>query len=199
MWVLYLQSTIGSMMSIYSEAGDFGNIFVTGKISFSLKYEQQTQALVIHVKECHHLAYADEAKKRSNPWVLLDPARCLEMIRPQHLSGHPWIEDLTSWADREVWLRVVRGDVGKGPGLGKCKNGRSKRTRCDIFISSWHMYMERKKIRNGLPKRQQITQYSPWFLDMWRLIFCLTNPAKEKEKPASSGTPLIRYMMRSSK
>lgn len=55
------------MMSIYSEAGDFGNIFVTGKIAFSLKYEWQTQTLVIHVKECHQLAYADEAKKRSNP------------------------------------------------------------------------------------------------------------------------------------
>ncbi|EPY75386.1 synaptotagmin-like protein [Camelus ferus] len=62
-------STIGSMMSIYSEAGDFGNIFVTGKVAFSLKYEQQTQTLVIHVKECHQLAYADEAKKRSNPYV----------------------------------------------------------------------------------------------------------------------------------
>ncbi|XP_005700215.2 PREDICTED: synaptotagmin-like protein 4 isoform X2 [Capra hircus] len=62
-------STIGSMMSIYSEAGDFGNIFVTGKIAFSLKYEQQTQALVIHVKECQQLAFADEAKKRSNPYV----------------------------------------------------------------------------------------------------------------------------------
>lgn len=67
LWVLYLQSTIGSMMSIYSEAGDFGNIFVTGKIAFSLKYEQQAQTLAIHVKECHQLAYADEAKKRSNP------------------------------------------------------------------------------------------------------------------------------------
>ncbi|XP_063577057.1 tetraspanin-6 isoform X2 [Pongo abelii] len=62
-------STIGSMMSIYSEAGDFGNIFVTGRIAFSLKYEQQTQSLVIHVKDCHQLAYADEAKKRSNPYV----------------------------------------------------------------------------------------------------------------------------------
>nr|XP_017514396.1 synaptotagmin-like protein 4 isoform X2 [Manis javanica] len=62
-------STIGSMMSIYSEAGDFGNIFVTGKIAFSLKYEQQAQTLAIHVKECHQLAYADEAKKRSNPYV----------------------------------------------------------------------------------------------------------------------------------
>ncbi|XP_016051178.1 PREDICTED: synaptotagmin-like protein 4 [Miniopterus natalensis] len=62
-------STIGSTMSIYSEAGDFGNISVTGKIAFSLKYEQQTQTLVIHVKECQQLAYADEAKKRSNPYV----------------------------------------------------------------------------------------------------------------------------------
>uniref|UniRef100_A0A5K1VKF1 Synaptotagmin-like protein 4 n=1 Tax=Sus scrofa TaxID=9823 RepID=A0A5K1VKF1_PIG len=62
-------STIGSMMSIYSEAGDFGNIFVTGKVTFSLKYEQQTQTLVIHVKECQQLAYADEAKKHSNPYV----------------------------------------------------------------------------------------------------------------------------------
>ncbi|KAM5289748.1 synaptotagmin-like protein 4 isoform 3-T3 [Glossophaga mutica] len=62
-------STIGSMMSIYSAAGDFGNISVTGKIAFSLKYEQQTQTLIIHVKECHQLAYADEAKKCSNPYV----------------------------------------------------------------------------------------------------------------------------------
>ncbi|XP_064218678.1 synaptotagmin-like protein 4 [Aotus nancymaae] len=62
-------STIGSMMSIYSEAGDFGNVSVTGRIAFSLKYEQQTQSLVVHVKECHQLAYADEAKKRSNPYV----------------------------------------------------------------------------------------------------------------------------------
>ncbi|XP_045673480.1 synaptotagmin-like protein 4 isoform X1 [Phyllostomus hastatus] len=62
-------STIGSTMSIYSAAGDFGNISVTGKIVFSLKYEQQTQTLIIHVKECHQLAYADEAKKRSNPYV----------------------------------------------------------------------------------------------------------------------------------
>lgn len=65
--LLPLQSTIGSMMSIYSEAGDFGNVSVTGKIVFSLKFEQKTQTLVIHVKECHQLAYADEAKKRSNP------------------------------------------------------------------------------------------------------------------------------------
>ncbi|XP_068813491.1 synaptotagmin-like protein 4 isoform X1 [Struthio camelus] len=62
-------STLGSMVSIYSEAGDFGNIAVTGGISFSLSYEQKTQTLFIHVKECRQLAYGDEAKKRSNPYV----------------------------------------------------------------------------------------------------------------------------------
>nr|XP_056715873.1 synaptotagmin-like protein 4 [Euleptes europaea] len=62
-------STLGSMVSIYSEAGDFGNICVTGEIAFSLSYEQKVEILFIHVKECRHLAYADEAKKRSNPYV----------------------------------------------------------------------------------------------------------------------------------
>ncbi|KAG8144536.1 hypothetical protein E2320_013031 [Naja naja] len=62
-------STLGSMVSIYSGAGDFGNISVTGEIAFSLSYEEKTQAFFIHVKECRHLAYADEAKKRSNPYV----------------------------------------------------------------------------------------------------------------------------------
>ncbi|XP_007430186.1 synaptotagmin-like protein 4 isoform X2 [Python bivittatus] len=62
-------STLGSLASIYSEAGDFGNINVTGEIAFSLSYEEKTQALFIHVKECRHLAYADEVKKRSNPYV----------------------------------------------------------------------------------------------------------------------------------
>ncbi|XP_008943125.1 PREDICTED: synaptotagmin-like protein 4, partial [Merops nubicus] len=62
-------STLGSMVSIYSEAGDFGNVAVTGGISFSLSYEQKTQTLFIHVKECRQLAYGDEGKKRSNPYV----------------------------------------------------------------------------------------------------------------------------------
>ncbi|NXH10678.1 SYTL4 protein, partial [Bucco capensis] len=62
-------STLGSMVSIYSEAGDFGNVAVTGGISFSLSYEQKTQTLFIHVKECRQLAYGDEGRKRSNPYV----------------------------------------------------------------------------------------------------------------------------------
>ncbi|KAJ7310522.1 hypothetical protein JRQ81_007444 [Phrynocephalus forsythii] len=62
-------STLGSMVSLYSEAGDFGSVCVTGEIAFSLTFEEKTQILFIHVKECRNLAYADEAKKRSNPYV----------------------------------------------------------------------------------------------------------------------------------
>ncbi|NXP89620.1 SYTL4 protein, partial [Passerina amoena] len=66
---LVLQSTLGSMVSIYSEAGDFGSVAVTGGISFSLSYEQKTQTLFIHVKECRQLAFGDEGRRRSNPYV----------------------------------------------------------------------------------------------------------------------------------
>ncbi|XP_063794417.1 synaptotagmin-like protein 4 isoform X2 [Pseudophryne corroboree] len=62
-------STLGSMMSIYSEAGDYGNVIVTGEIMFSLKYDGKTQILSIGVKECRNLAHGDEAKRRSNPYV----------------------------------------------------------------------------------------------------------------------------------
>ncbi|XP_059833241.1 synaptotagmin-like protein 4 isoform X1 [Hypanus sabinus] len=62
-------STLGSMVSIYSEAGDFGNVTVTGEIIFFLRYDQKKQALNIHVKECRNLAYGDENKRRSNPYV----------------------------------------------------------------------------------------------------------------------------------
>ncbi|XP_040180951.1 synaptotagmin-like protein 4 [Rana temporaria] len=62
-------STLGSMMSIYSEAGDFGNIIVTGEIVFSMKYDGKTQILSVVVKECRNLAHGDDVKRRSNPYV----------------------------------------------------------------------------------------------------------------------------------
>ncbi|XP_038631298.1 synaptotagmin-like protein 4 [Scyliorhinus canicula] len=62
-------STIGSMTSIYSEAGDYGNVTVTGEIIFLLNYDQKKQGLNVHVKECRNLAYGDENKKKSSPYV----------------------------------------------------------------------------------------------------------------------------------
>ncbi|XP_068106065.1 synaptotagmin-like protein 4 isoform X2 [Hyperolius riggenbachi] len=62
-------STLGSMMSIYSEAGDFGNVVVTGEIMFSMKYDPKTQILTVIVKECRNLAYGDKSRRKSNPYV----------------------------------------------------------------------------------------------------------------------------------
>ncbi|XP_051824094.1 synaptotagmin-like protein 4 isoform X2 [Antechinus flavipes] len=62
-------NTLGSMVSIYSEAGEVSNILITGEIAVSLKYEQSSQTLLVRVKECRQLAFADDIKKRSNPYV----------------------------------------------------------------------------------------------------------------------------------
>lgn len=55
------------MMSVYSEAGDYDSVEVTGDIVFSIGFQEQSQTLSVLVKECKGLAYADAAKQRCNP------------------------------------------------------------------------------------------------------------------------------------
>lgn len=59
--------TLGSMMSVYSEAGDYDIVDVSGDIVFSLHYDERMQSLSVLVKECRGLAYV--AKKKYNPYV----------------------------------------------------------------------------------------------------------------------------------
>ncbi|XP_036404653.1 synaptotagmin-like protein 4 [Megalops cyprinoides] len=63
------KSTLGSLMSVYSEAGDYDTVEVSGNIAFSLSYDERTQTLSVLVKDCSGLAYGDSAKQRSNPYV----------------------------------------------------------------------------------------------------------------------------------
>ncbi|KAL4631612.1 synaptotagmin-like protein 4 isoform X2 [Arapaima gigas] len=63
------KSTLGSMMSVYSEAGDYDVVDVKGDVVFSLGYDDGTQTLSVFVKQCHDLAYGDAAKQRTNPYV----------------------------------------------------------------------------------------------------------------------------------
>ncbi|KAK3536085.1 hypothetical protein QTP70_026939 [Hemibagrus guttatus] len=62
-------STLGSMMSVYSEAGDYDIVDVSGDIVFSLRYDESMQSLYVLVKECRGLAYTDTGKKKCNPYV----------------------------------------------------------------------------------------------------------------------------------
>ncbi|KAJ8350437.1 hypothetical protein SKAU_G00255670 [Synaphobranchus kaupii] len=62
-------SSLNSMMSVYSEAGDHGNARVSGEILLHITYSYRTGALNILVKECRNLAIGDDRKQRTDPYV----------------------------------------------------------------------------------------------------------------------------------
>ncbi|NXR19066.1 SYTL5 protein, partial [Cinclus mexicanus] len=64
-----LTTSINSMMSVYSETGDYGNVKVSGEILLNINYIYKTGALNILVKSCRNLAIADERKQRTDPYV----------------------------------------------------------------------------------------------------------------------------------
>ncbi|XP_065107778.1 synaptotagmin-like protein 5 isoform X2 [Paramisgurnus dabryanus] len=62
-------TSINSMMSVYSETGDYGNIRVSGEILLNISYSYKTGALNVLVRECRCLATGDERKQRTDPYV----------------------------------------------------------------------------------------------------------------------------------
>nr|XP_046260742.1 synaptotagmin-like protein 5 isoform X2 [Scatophagus argus] len=62
-------SSINSMMSMYSETGDYGNARVSGEILLHISYSYKTGALNVLVKECHNLATGDERRQRTDAYV----------------------------------------------------------------------------------------------------------------------------------
>ncbi|GAB0178356.1 synaptotagmin-like protein 5 [Grus japonensis] len=62
-------TSINSMLSVYSETGDYGNVKVSGEILLNINYSYKTGALNVLVKSCRNLAVADEKKQRTHPYV----------------------------------------------------------------------------------------------------------------------------------
>ncbi|KAJ6667617.1 hypothetical protein lerEdw1_016738 [Lerista edwardsae] len=62
-------TSINSMMSVYSETGDYGNVKISGEICLQISYSYKTGALNVLVKKCKNLAIADEKKQRTDPYV----------------------------------------------------------------------------------------------------------------------------------
>ncbi|KAI4896201.1 hypothetical protein NFI96_026427, partial [Prochilodus magdalenae] len=62
-------SSLNSMMSVYSETGDYGNAHVSGEILLNISYSYKTGALNVLVRECRCLATGDEKKQRTDPYV----------------------------------------------------------------------------------------------------------------------------------
>ncbi|KAK6485491.1 synaptotagmin-like protein 5 [Huso huso] len=61
--------SLNSMMSVYSETGDYGDVSISGEILLNITYNYKTGALNILVKECRNLAIADEKKQKTDPYV----------------------------------------------------------------------------------------------------------------------------------
>ncbi|XP_064183182.1 synaptotagmin-like protein 5 isoform X1 [Anguilla rostrata] len=62
-------NSLGSMMSVYSETGDYGHATVSGEILLHISYSYRTGALNVLVKECRNLAIGDERRQRTDPYV----------------------------------------------------------------------------------------------------------------------------------
>ncbi|XP_067848959.1 synaptotagmin-like protein 5 isoform X3 [Heptranchias perlo] len=62
-------TSLNSMMSVYSETGDYGNVNISGEVLLAVNYSYKSGALNITVKECRNLAIADERKQRTDPYV----------------------------------------------------------------------------------------------------------------------------------
>ncbi|XP_041711598.2 synaptotagmin-like protein 2 [Coregonus clupeaformis] len=65
---LDLTGRTGSLLSVYSEAGDFGSVTVQGAVEFSLRY-RNAEELIVTVEQCQDLAYANPRKQCTNPYV----------------------------------------------------------------------------------------------------------------------------------
>uniref|UniRef100_A0A3P8YTA1 Synaptotagmin-like protein 5 n=1 Tax=Esox lucius TaxID=8010 RepID=A0A3P8YTA1_ESOLU len=62
-------SSLNSIMSMYSETGDYGNASVSGELLLNINYSYKTGALNVLVKEGRNLATGDERRQRTDAYV----------------------------------------------------------------------------------------------------------------------------------
>ncbi|KAK7922515.1 hypothetical protein WMY93_009417 [Mugilogobius chulae] len=84
------KSTLGSLMSIYSEAGDYDSVEVSGELVFSIRFDENTQSLLVFIKECRGLAYGESSRQQSNPYVkcYLLPEKSRQSKRKTSIKRH---------------------------------------------------------------------------------------------------------------
>ncbi|XP_005169912.1 synaptotagmin-like protein 2 isoform X1 [Danio rerio] len=65
---LSLTDRTGSLLSVYSDAGDFGTVEVQGSVEFAVMYSPVGE-LIIMIEQCQDLAIANPRKQRTDPYV----------------------------------------------------------------------------------------------------------------------------------
>uniref|UniRef100_UPI00398E6BC1 synaptotagmin-like protein 2 isoform X2 n=1 Tax=Pristiophorus japonicus TaxID=55135 RepID=UPI00398E6BC1 len=66
---LHSSKLSGSLLSLYSNAGDFGEVPIQGTVQFKLQYEETKKEFQIQVIQCRGLAVANMKKYTSDPYV----------------------------------------------------------------------------------------------------------------------------------
>ncbi|KAA0709452.1 Synaptotagmin-like protein 4 [Triplophysa tibetana] len=102
--------TLGSTMTVYSEAGDYDSVDVSGDISFSFCYDDSSQSVSILVHECRGLAYADAAKKKCNPYVkaYLLPDKGKKKTSIKHNTVNPSFKETLKYSITRTQLLTRR-------------------------------------------------------------------------------------------
>lgn len=65
--LLHMLQLSGSLLSLYSDAGDFGDVPVQGAVQFKLQYEETKKEFQIQIMQCQGLAAANIRKYTSDP------------------------------------------------------------------------------------------------------------------------------------
>lgn len=134
-------TSINSMMSLYSETGDYGNLNIRGEILLNINYNYQTGALNVLVKCCKNLAVADEKKQRTDAYVkaylLPDKSRQSKRktkikpnnINPEYNEILKYVISHTQLETRTLQLTVWHNDrFGRNSFLGEV----------EIALDSWN-------------------------------------------------------------
>ncbi|XP_077387966.1 synaptotagmin-like protein 4 isoform X2 [Festucalex cinctus] len=121
-----------SMMSIYSDSGDSYSVDVRGEVVFSMFYDEPNQTLQVFIKECRKLAFGDNLRHFSNPYVkcYLLPDKSRQSKRKTTIKRHtcdPVYKETFKYSIRRNQLLTRsmlisvwhHGHLGSNPFLGE--------------------------------------------------------------------------------
>ena len=65
--LVVFQQSFGSMLSIYSDAGGYGSVPISGEMLFSIKYDNIAGVFEVHVQKAKGIAAVNKKTRASDP------------------------------------------------------------------------------------------------------------------------------------
>ncbi|XP_039603593.1 synaptotagmin-like protein 2 isoform X2 [Polypterus senegalus] len=161
--LLSVSGLSGSMMSLYSDAGDFGNLTVQGGVQFALIFNAKKNELVIYIEQCQELAIGNVKKQRTDPYVktYLYPDRSRlskrktsvkkNTVNPIYRESLTYIMSKTELQTRTLNLSVWHNDsLGRNAFLGEVQ----------IDLQTWDWSHDTLTWYSLLPKNADVSEAS---------------------------------------